>query len=477
MSQKNETTILVLALLITLGLVCGGVWWFTNRSGVKVGNLLTPNEENPGATIPTNQSVQDRISFGEKTLIPGEVPPAKRAGVEAIAAGTYDEAIANLESALRVNRNDPEARIFLNNARIGKQKSYTIATSVPIGTAPNGSLEILRGVAQAQNEINSSGGIKGVLLKVAIANDNDNPEIARQIATALVNNADMLGVVGPNASDATLAAGTVYQSGELVAISPTSTSVKLSGFSRYIFRTVPSDYVAARALANYMVTLQRKNAAVYFNSKSGYSQSLKSEFVTAVLLGGGKVSSELDLSNPGFSAAQSVNQATKLGAQVLMLAVNVDELDKALQVVQVNRKRLNLLGGDDVYTPKTLEVGGDAAVGMVLAVPWHLNGDPTSAFPRQSRQLWGADVNWRTALSYDATRAVSAALERNPTRTGVQQALSSSDFSTTGASGTIQFLQSGDRNAAVQLVKIVPGSRSGTGYDFVPVPQTQNTQP
>lgn len=169
MSQKNETTILVLALLITLGLVCAGVWWFTNRSGVKVGDLLTPNKENPGATIPTNQSVQDRISFGEKTLIPGEVPPAKRAGVEAIAAGTYDEAIANLEAALGVNRNDPEARIFLNNARIGKQKSYTIATSVPIGNDPNGSLEILRGVAQAQNEINASGGIKGVLLKVAIA--------------------------------------------------------------------------------------------------------------------------------------------------------------------------------------------------------------------------------------------------------------------------------------------------------------------
>lgn len=110
---------------------------------------------------------------------------------------------------------------------------------------------------------------------------------------------------------------------------------------------------------------------------------------------------------------------------------------------------------------------------MVLAVPWHVNGDPTSAFPRQSKQLWGADVNWRTALSYDATRALSAALERNPTRTGVQQALSSSDFSTTGASGTIQFLQSGDRNAPVQLVKIVPGSRSGTGYDFVPVPQSR----
>ena len=81
------------------------------------------------------------------------------------------------------------------------------------------------------------------------------------------------------------------------------------------------------------------------------------------------------------------------------------QLDKVLQVVQLNGKRLKLLGGDDIYTSKTLEVGQDAAAGMVVAVPWDIQGNPTSAFPRQSRQLWGADVNWRTALAYDATRA------------------------------------------------------------------------
>lgn len=463
--QKNETLVLVAALLITLGLVGGGVWWFMNRTGVDLGSSTNTTQENPSATAL-------RISFGEKTLIPGEVPSAKRDGVAAIAAGDFNKAATSLAAILKENRNDPEALIFLNNARIGKQSSYTIAASVPIGSEPNTSLEILRGVAQAQNEVNSSGGIKGVPLKVAIANDDNNSQIAQQIASALVSNSNILGVVGPYASDVTLAAGTVYNSGQLVAISPTSSAIKLSGFSRYVFRTVPSDYVAARALANQMLTkLRQKNVAVFFNSQSAYSQSLKSEFETAILLGGGQVTSEFDLSNSDFSAARSVEQAIKQGVQVLLLAPNGSVLDKALQIVQVNQKRLNLLGGDDVYTLKTLEVGGSQAVGIVVAVPWHIDGDPNSAFPRQSRQLWGADVNWRTALAYNATRALIAALERNPTRIGVQQALSSPDFSTTGASGTIRFSPSGDSNAPVQLVRIVPGSRSGTGFDFVPVRQ------
>ncbi|MFW9260990.1 ABC transporter substrate-binding protein [Nostoc sp. CALU 546] len=461
MSQKNETTILALALLLTVGIVGSGFWWFTNNSGVKIGNTITQNPE---------PESKDRISFGEQSFTQGDISPVKKEGVQAIANKSYDKAIANFTAALKLNRNDPEALIFLNNARIGSSKSYTIAASVPFGTDPNVSLEILRGVAQAQNEINTSGGVKGVPLRVGIANDDDNPEIAKQIASSLVSNSEVLGVVGPNTSDSTLAAGTIYTSGKLVAISPTSTSVKISNFSRYVFRTVPSDFMAARSLANYMVrTLQKKNAVVFFNSQSNYSQSLKSEFVSSVSLEGGQVSSEFDLSKADFSAAKSVEQATKQGAEVMMLAANAETLDKALQVVQINQKRLTLLGGDDVYTVKTLEIGREQAAGMIVAVPWHIEGDRKSDFPQKSRQLWGGDVSWRSALSYDATVALIAALESNPTRSGVQQALLSSEFSTSGASGTIRFLASGDRNAPVQLVKIVPGSRSRTGYDFEPV--------
>jgi branched-chain amino acid transport system substrate-binding protein len=467
MSQKNETTVLVLALLITLGVIGGGLWLFKD-------NIISQNQLNRNSQSNNNQeSIKDRISFGEKTLIGGEVTPAKKEGVEAIALGSYEKAIAPLTAALKQKPNDPEALIFLNNARIGSAKSYTIATSLPIGNDPNTSLEILRGIAQAQNEINASGGIKGVKLKVGIANDDDNPEISKQIATTLVKNQEVLGVIGPNTSDATLAAGTVYTSGKLVAITPTSTSVKISNFSPYVFRTVPSDFIAARSLANYMVNkLQKKNAAVFFNSQSNYSQSLKSEFVSSVSLEGGQVSNEFDLSQANFSAVRSAEQAIKQGAEVLMLASNANTLDKALQVVQVNDKRLPLLAGDDVYTLKTLELGREKAVGMVVAVPWHIDGNISSDFPQKSRQLWGADVSWRTALSYDATQAFIGAIELNPNRDSVQQVLTSSNFTAKGASGTIRFLASGDRNAPVQLVKIAPGTRSRTGYDFVPIPQS-----
>lgn len=471
MSQKNETAVLVLSFLVTVVLVAAGLWWFTSRSGSNLGGVAEhqgrPTQENV-----SNQSVTQRISTGEKLLIPSESTPEKQAVAKAIASGNYNEAVAQLEKLRAASRNDPETLIYLNNARIGNQKSYTIAASVPLGTEVNPAKEILRGVAQAQTEINQKNGIKGIPLKVVIANDDNNSEIAQQVATNLVKNQDILGVVGNFGSDVTLAAGRVYQDGQLVLISPTSTTIQLSGFSKYVFRTVPSDRFAAAALSRYMLNNYKKQkAAVFFNSSSNYSKSLKNEFTTALFGDGGQVVSEFDYNSPNFDAGESFQQAIKQGAEVLMLAPNSATLDKALQVVQANNKRLAILAGDSAYNPKTLQVGQDGAVGMVLAVPWHILAEPQAEFPKAANQLWGNEVNWRTALAYDATKALIAGLERNPSRSGVQQALSASDFSAAGAAGEIKFLPSGDRNRAVQLVTIKAGKRTSFGYEFVPVPK------
>ncbi|HEY9641880.1 MAG TPA: ABC transporter substrate-binding protein [Coleofasciculaceae cyanobacterium] len=487
MSQKNETLPLILALLITVGLIGGGLWLLRNRlpGGLTSNPTQTsPTQTNPTQTNPTQtggtpldqaalaarQSLGDRILVPQGATVNQQAQAQKQAGVEAIAAKNYPQAVAALQAALQAKQNDPETLIYLKNARIGDRTADLIAIAVPIDSDVDGALEMLRGVAQAQNEINQIGGIAGVPLKVMIVNDGGSVDLARQVATALVKDQAVLGVVGHYASDASLAAGEIYNQGGLVMISPVSTSVKLSGLGRYTFRTVPSDFVAAGALANYMLKqFQQQKAAVYFNSQSGYSQSLKSEFSRALSLGGGQVISEFDLSSPGFSAADSFKQATQQGATVLALMPNSGQLDRALQVVQVNQQQLKMLAGDDVYSPKTLAVGGAAAQGMIVAVPWHILANPQAPFVSSSRALWKADVNWRTAMAYDAAESLIAALKRAPTRQGVQQALADPNFTAEGATGTVRFLQSGDRNQAVQLVEIKPGSRSGYNYDFVPV--------
>jgi branched-chain amino acid transport system substrate-binding protein len=421
--------------------------------------------------------VPTAISSGEKIFTtPDKLTWLKLDGVKAIATGNFGGAVNLLKEYREKQPNDPEALIYLNNAIIGNGKSYTIATSVPISSDINGALEMLRGVAQAQDEINKAGGINGVPLQVLIADDDNNPNIAKQIAEKFIQDSKILGVVGHYSSDATLAAGEIYKGGKLVAISPVSTSVKLKGFSNYIFRTVPNDAVAARTLADYMLNrLGKKKAAIFYSSKSEYSQSLKKEFVSAIASTNGQLANQLvfDLSDSDFNAHQSVERAIQQRAEVLVLLANTKELDNALLVVKANHKRLPLLAGDDLYTPKVLKEGAEDVVGMIVSVPWHILAEPKSDFVKTSKEIWrGAQINWRTAMSYDATLGLISAIKQNPypTREGIATTLLSTGF--TGATGDIKF-SSGERaQAVIQLVKIIKtgsSSRSGYSYDFVPV--------
>lgn len=472
MSQKNETPILLLSLLITLGLIAGGVWWLGSR--LNLGNPFSPGDnsaQNNGGASTRPAALADRFSTGDKLLLPQGATAEMGDAVSALADRQYSQAIPVLEAVLEEKRNNPEALIYLNNARIGDRESYTIAVSVPVATSPEPALEILRGVAQAQNEVNERGGIDGVPLKVLIVSDDNDPAVVRQVATTLVQDDTVLGVVGHFGSDASLAGADIYQNSGLVMISPTSTSVEISNKGDAIFRTVPSDRFTANALADYMLNrLNQQNAAVYFNSASDYSTSLKNQFVTALSTAGGQVVEEFDVSAPGFNAQATLDRARQRGAEAIVLTTNTPTLEQALQVIRANNQRLPILGGDSLYNPKLLEGAQADAEGMVVAIPWLILSNLQSSFAQKSQQLWGGDVNWRTAMAYDATAALIAGIQQNPTREGVQQALANPDFSIEGATGTVRFLASGDRNQPMQLSIIQPGSRSSYGYDFVPVP-------
>lgn len=414
------------------------------------------------SSVSSDHNTSIRISRGESLLIPADSSPEKQAGVKAFAKGEFRKAQTYFESARRQRRNVPDTLIKLWNAKIQAEPHLTIAVSVPIGSNLNIAQEILRGVAQAQDEINTQGGIQGQKLEVVIADDQNNPHLAGQVATALVNKPQVLAVVGHNASDASLAAAPIYQQAGLVMVSPTSFANGLSGFGPYIFRAVPSVRFLAEPLASYSLQkAQKKRLAVCFDSQAKDNLSFKDEFIASFSATGGQmVDIACDFAAPTFDPNQAVRSALQSGVEGLLLAPHVDRLDRALAVAQSANGRLMLIGSSTLYTFKTLQVGRQAVDGLVLSIPAYAS----PAFLENAYQLWGAEVKtWRTAAAYDATRAIIAGLQHSATRSGLQQALIAPSFSTMGAGRTIHFLPSGDRTSPPALVKV---KSKGSKYEF-----------
>jgi branched-chain amino acid transport system substrate-binding protein len=462
--KEKEITVLLLFAIIFSLTSCSGQWQHQNKSLI---NLSTSSAAPNKLSYPNSH----QISQGERILITENITQEKQAAAKAIAAGDYTQAVSQLEQILALQPNDPEALIYLNNARIAAEKSYSLAVPVPIGTEITTAQEILRGVAQAQNEINQQGGINGVRLKITIANDDNEAETAKQVAKSLVENPEVLGVIGHFSSDTSLAAAPIYQKNGLVAISATSTSSTLSNAGSYIFRTVPSDRSTTKALAQYAANqFQLDQAAVIYNSQSKYSQSQKKTFVADLVAKGGEIVLKVDLAKDDVNPVETLQKATKEGATVLVF-LNDSKTMGSAYLLMLKNDYLPMLGGNSIYKPQTLQIAESKAEGMVLAVPWHIDTTPNSNFLSDVHRLWGGAVGWRTAMAYDSTKALIVALSKNPapSREGVQKILSQSKFAFRGASGTVKFQASGDRDSLVQLVQVQAGKSSSFGYDFRPL--------
>ncbi|MGL6338466.1 MAG: ABC transporter substrate-binding protein, partial [Waterburya sp.] len=310
---------------ILLGLIIfAGTNW-VKKNPQQISNLLP--------SINQFQLLEKRFSLGDHLLIKAKITDEKQEGIKAFANQDYQSAIAFFQTSLKQFPNDPETLIYLNNAQVATLNPVKIAVVAPISSDLNLAQEMLRGVAQAQNEFNSQGGN----LQVEIVNDENEPEIAIQVANQLVKDRSILGLVGHYSSDASLAAAPIYQQSGLVAISPISTSTSLADAGDYIFRTVPSDLFAGNSLAQYFLEkLSMQKAAIFYNSESNYSKSLKDAFSTSLLSNGGEIVAELDVINPNFDADQAVQQAMNQGAEALILLTNSTTLNQTFEIAKVS---------------------------------------------------------------------------------------------------------------------------------------------
>ncbi|MFN9944010.1 MAG: ABC transporter substrate-binding protein, partial [bacterium] len=109
-----------------------------------------------------------------------------------------------------------------------------------------------------------------------------------------------------------------------------------------------------------------------------------------------------------------IDQAVNQGAKALLMTPHVDRLDQAILLAEANRHQLTLLSSPTLFTIKTLEQGKKEVEGLLLSVPWY--PQKNNAFVADSSRYWGARVNWRTAMAYDATLAIAEGLKNHLTR-------------------------------------------------------------
>jgi ABC-type branched-subunit amino acid transport system substrate-binding protein/serine/threonine protein kinase len=404
---------------------------------------------------------QNGFSCGEAILIPKNpmiseaVFAEKERGSIAFGQTHFNQAIEYFKKYLASNQNDPEARIYLNNAKAAMAKEpLKIAVTVPIvDDQLNGSNDIaeqmLRGFAHVQDNFNQNQGINGRLLFLEIVSTGWQKNKIKQIADAIASKENILGVIGYYTSDSIQEAAPAYD-GKMVAISPTSTAVRDSAFqlNNYIFRVSPDNSAAADKLIKYIVYQKLNKVAIFYEPNEKFAASLKKEFETVVFLNRKQLVNECPIIQSTTEVLDCLRHAKESDAEVIMLAFS-DKVARIAATLIINQsENITILGADTPYS-ETVSQANIPVDKLRIAVRWHRSNSPNSKFEKESVKLWGTgDVNWRTAMSYDATMAMVEALKRsqgNYTRQRLYEVLNEPTFSADGVSAKVEFNNLRDR--------------------------------
>jgi branched-chain amino acid transport system substrate-binding protein len=479
--------------------------------------------------IPSNCPKQtgDFISEGEENLNYSQSFNKKK-GAEYLAQCDYQKALLRFKDAWQQDRLDAETLIYLNNALLeaNKMQNYTIAVAVSIpknqsdfndDDGDSRAKEMLRGVAQLQTKINlgllndndpflkyfpdqnfiNKKAINGKGLKVVITNDENDELLAKKRAASLSQRPEILGVVGHYPSEMTVATVDIYKENNLVLISPGSTTSELTKYPRKNFlRTVFSSDQQSPAIAKFLQEKSIKKVVGFYSEGSPFSESFFNSFKTIFTrppFSGTVVKlDEFDLGN-NFKAEEAIQELRRQKEEKITETIGLvlfpkaigDAQGDAIRLIKLNNSQNWVIGSWGLRSSRTLEQIDNLQPfqKFVIAVPWDSLTSPNKNFLKDAKILWTTtSVNAITALSYDATLALTKALEKEntPTRINILEHLKSPDFLVTkGATGTIKFDENGDRkkidengdpqNPSVEFVHIVECRTLSSDFAFVPI--------
>jgi ABC-type branched-subunit amino acid transport system substrate-binding protein len=133
-----------------------------------------------------------------------------------------------------------------------KRNEISIAAVGPLtGPAAARGKDMERAIRMAVDETNAAGGVNGKQIRLAVYDDGDDPERARQVAEQIATTTPALAVLGQVASSAAAAAGEVYKAERIPAITGAASEARVTKDNEWFFRMLRDAEGQGRFMADY----------------------------------------------------------------------------------------------------------------------------------------------------------------------------------------------------------------------------------
>jgi branched-chain amino acid transport system substrate-binding protein len=321
--------------------------------------------------------------------------------------------------------------------------------------------ETVDAVKLAIQPLNDAGGlvVGGRKLKVTlvIEDDQDKAELATSTAQKLVNQDQVVALIGSSISRNAIPTADVAERARVPMISPNSTNPATTAGKQYAFRVAFIDPFQGQVLARFALSdLGARKAAVLYDVASAYNKGIAEVFKQVFTEGGGEVVAFETYTTGEKDFSAQLARIKESGATVLFLPNYDNDIPAQAQQARQANIHATLLGAD---TWSAIKPGDRTHLeGSFFSSGWNPNvsGEQSQAFVKAFRQVYGREPNDISALAYDAAGLLFQAIQSQgkidpeSIRTGL-----ANTRGYTGVTGMITYQGGGDpvKSAVINQIK------------------------
>ncbi|MCI0709106.1 MAG: ABC transporter substrate-binding protein, partial [Chloroflexi bacterium] len=229
------------------------------------------------------------------------------------------------------------------------------------------------GVMLAMEEINESGYLGEAELNLVIEDGGSDPDTAIAAMDKLVNEDEVVAVIGPTLSNQAFSADPIAQEAGIPVMGVSNTATGITEMGDFVFRnSLPESDVIPGNLAQAIEILGIESVGVMYSddddfSVSGYNvfvetlEELGVEVVGEETFQIGDTSFEAQLSNLVFEDIDALVVST-LAAEATLIVEQARALDFTGPII----------GGNGFNTPAIAQNVGEAADGVIVGAAWHV---------------------------------------------------------------------------------------------------------
>ncbi|MFZ5857490.1 MAG: branched-chain amino acid ABC transporter substrate-binding protein [Chloroflexota bacterium] len=355
---------------------------------------------------------------------------------------------------------------------IGSGEPIVIAVELTLSgpDAPYG-IDALRGVELAIAD--HGGKVLNHPIELVQEDELCSAEGGQAAAERLVQNPDVLGVIGATCSSASETAAKVLTEAGLAMISPSSSAASLTsedGHQAGFLRTIQNDKSQAKMVAEFAYHALGARTMATIHDGSPYSNELQSEACAIFSALGGKCVASYHLES-GTNPQGALQHILLFNPEVLYYPLYTnDGVAVTRQAVETGLKNTALIGSDGLHSTDFVSLTKGFSEGMYISGPSVIKIEP-SFYEKYEARYGEKPIAIYAAQAYDAAMMLFRAIEASAKTTGrdiyiVRKTVLAVLYSTKGyqgLSGTLTCSPLGDCATPNVIIYQVRGS------EFAPI--------